>query len=246
MKTATFRHDVQRSNNQTASIYGKVTLKDDGKTSISISNSKQYRSSEVWSAKLLAKAIVEADFKHTAVLQLTEVNAQGLVKILTQETQELKKAFIEKTVRYAQEKFKQAESRKGWTYEDYAANYGEVNSKYPISTLVNGERVVKTKELSKTAKAVKAETMDVLNTGLEKLIEREVKYAEMHYEQSIKSLAVRLNKKGIKDDTKMTIQTATLGQHITTTIEHEGTITKAWTIIAEGEIQRPHYRYLVK
>ena len=70
--------------------------------------------------------------------------------------------------------------------------------------------------------------------------------AERHYANSIEKLAERLNQKGIKDDTEMIIKSGYVGVNFEITIEHNGLITKAWTIIAEGPIQRPHYRYLVK
>ena len=68
MKVATYTY-----NTGGVTIYGKVTLKDDGKVSVSLSNAKYGTSySERWKAKNLAKEIVAADFKHPAITHLSE------------------------------------------------------------------------------------------------------------------------------------------------------------------------------
>jgi len=84
----------------------------------------------------------------------------------------------------------------------------------------------------------------IKSLGLDNYIAKELKYAEMHYESSIIKLADRLTKKGINSE--FTIESGRIGQNFEITITHDNTITRAWTIIASGAIQRPHYRYLVK
>ena len=76
-------------------------------------------------------------------------------------------------------------------------------------------------------------------------VERMVKAAEKHYTNSIAKLALRIEKKGLNQD-KIEMTTGYVDVNITTTITDGEKVVKAWTIIAGGEIQKPHYRYLVK
>ncbi len=246
MKKASFKHEDSYGKGTPVAVYGTVTLKDDGKISISLYNPSHYSFAIRFRAKKLAKEIVEADFKHPAVTAFVGFESSGLVKILTEQTQELLQRFIEATKKYAQEKFQWATKVSEWKYEDWAREYGEVDLKYPQQILKHGKLIPITKELNRYAKQDISESKYICSTGLEKFEADEVANAKQHYKNSIENLAYRLNRKGIKDDTVMTIKTATIGRNITTTIEHEGTITKAWTIIASGPIQRPHYRYLIK
>jgi hypothetical protein len=67
----------------------------------------------------------------------------------------------------------------------------------------------------------------------------------LHYENSIVKLAYRIEKKGLNLD-KITVKTSHIGVNINTWITDGEQTVHAYTIIASGEIQRPHYRYLIK
>ena len=71
------------------------------------------------------------------------------------------------------------------------------------------------------------------------------KNALSHYENSILKLALRIEQKELNQD-KLEMVTSHIDVNISTTITDGDKSVKAWTIIAEGPIQRPHYRYLVK
>lgn len=243
MKSASFKYTQEKGN---ITIYGKVTLKNDGKVSISLYNAQYHSAFTKNCAKKLAHEIVAADFKHPAASDLQVSNTRGLVKVLKEQTADLKTKFIEKTIEFAKSKFDWAQRTVKMTKEELVAKYGERDLKYPYSAYVDGVYTKITKDLSEGGTKALDEARLISSYGLKVYTEGEVKNAEKHYEDSIENLALRLNQKGIKDDTKMEIETATIGANITTTIKHEGTITKAWTIIAEGVVQRPHYRYLIK
>ncbi len=82
-------------------------------------------------------------------------------------------------------------------------------------------------------------------TFTQEFIPRMEKRAEEHYNNSIERLAARIEKKGL-NQANLTTVTGHVGVNIETTLtDGEKTVT-AWTIIASGPIQRPHYRYLVK
>ena len=66
-----------------------------------------------------------------------------------------------------------------------------------------------------------------------------------HYNDSILKLALRIEKKELNQD-KLELTTSHVDVNISTTITDGDKTVKAWTIIASGPVQRPHYRYLVK
>jgi hypothetical protein len=252
MKTANFTYI---SPNGKTKIFGTVTLKDDGKVSVSLNNARFGTSAaERYQAKALAQKIVEADFQHEAVTHFHEVKVdKGLVAELTEKTQDLKVKFIEQTKKHARHKFDHAVKRNGWSEEEWYDAYGvqyewkespyghDRGKKYlrPLPSEYHGKKLYRLRD-------AKDEVRRVVNDGYEKLEAKEVKLAENHYRDSILKLAERLNRKGIVDGSHFEISKAWVGVNLNLTIKHGDSTTKAWTIIAEGVIQRPHYRYLVK
>ncbi len=85
----------------------------------------------------------------------------------------------------------------------------------------------------------------IVRNSLDIFVANSLGYASNHYEDSILKLADRIQKKGL-DETKITVKTAHIGVNIETVLTDGIKSVKAFTIIAEGEIQRPHYRYLIK
>ena len=65
------------------------------------------------------------------------------------------------------------------------------------------------------------------------------------HESSIEKLAYRIEKKEL-DQSKLKTKTSHIGVNIETVLTDGEKTVRAWTIIASGMIQRPHYRYLVK
>ena len=62
---------------------------------------------------------------------------------------------------------------------------------------------------------------------------------------SIEKLAKRIEKKGLNQENIRTI-TSHVGVNIETTLTDGNKTVRAFTIIAQGTIQKPHYRYLIK
>lgn len=85
----------------------------------------------------------------------------------------------------------------------------------------------------------------LIKNGLDKFIEKELKSARLHYEKSIAKLALRIEKKQLNEDA-LTITSARIGRNIETTLTDGVKTIRAFTIYAWGEINRPHYRYLIK
>ena len=247
MKTAKFSYQEPGK----VKIFGSVTLKNDGKVSVSLNNSSHYSSYMRLKAKNLANQIVKDNFVHPLAYDFNEVKTfidSKLVAELYIHTKELKTLYIEETKKYADSKHKHCLEREHWTTQQW---YDEYGLKYKIRH-EGSDRAFALLESGYNSKVYgfmlnhKSEVKKILELGLEKYKAQEVKYAEQHYEDSITRLSVRLNEKGITDESKFTITSGHIGMNFECYINHENGLTKAWTIIASGPIQRPHYRYLVK
>ena len=81
--------------------------------------------------------------------------------------------------------------------------------------------------------------------GSEAYIVKQIKAAEQHYITSIQKLALRIEAKSMNHDT-LSIVTARVGENIESIFTDGVKTVRAWTIIASGPVQKPHYRYLVK
>lgn len=251
MTTANFTWVSPR--NSKIIIHGKVTLKDDGKVSVSMSGYDKYNSSasERYQAKALALQIVKDDFKHDAASNVVVTKHDtGLIAALTEKTQDLHDKFIDMTKKAARRIFDNCEKANKRTltewYDVFGVKWenkdlngtGRITSE-PLRDEYNGKKLYKMRD------AIQKTRIMVLD-GYAKYEAKEIKYAENHYSDSIIKLARRLNDKGITDGSEFVITTGWVGVNLEITIKHGEQTTKAWTIIAEGEIQRAHYRYLVK
>lgn len=182
---------------------------------------------------------------------------KNLIETLTTNTQDLKNAFIEKTIENAKSTFEYCVKMYNKTLEEKFIMFN-VPFEMVERLTGNGKELVAimkrvTSPYSKYSQTP-TEYYDyqkqndkwytIKSLGLDKYIANETKYAEIHYESSILKLADRLTKKGITNE--FTIVSGRVGQNFEITIKSGDVVTRAWTIIAEGQIQRPHYRYLVK
>lgn len=86
---------------------------------------------------------------------------------------------------------------------------------------------------------------NTVEKGIEAYVAKNVKLAEMHYDDSIAKLAARIEKKGL-NETTLVVKTAHVGVNLEITLTDGTQIVRAFTIIASGPIQKPHYRYLIK
>ncbi len=247
MTTANFKFETPKFR---TAIYGKVTLTDEGKVSVSMPGYNRYNSSPAqrYQAKMLANEIVKADFNHPSASNVQRMGAadNSLVAALTEKTQDLKIRFIDATKKAARRMFDNKVEQNKRTliewFDAYSIAYDLDDSTrheihpFPVSYNKDYYKMV---DAIKNCKAVVA-------AGYEKFEAMEVKYAERHYRQSIEKLAYRLKQKGVTDSSQFEITNEWIGVNLHLTIKHGNEITRAWTIIAEGLIQRAHYRYLIK
>jgi hypothetical protein len=66
-----------------------------------------------------------------------------------------------------------------------------------------------------------------------------------HYESSIVKLAVRIKKYDLNSD-RLIITSSHIGVNLDCTLTDGEKTIRAFTIIASGDIQKPHYRFLIK
>ncbi len=85
----------------------------------------------------------------------------------------------------------------------------------------------------------------IVMRGEETHIATMVKFAVESYESACAKLADRIIKKGLNTEA-ITIKKARVGVNIETTFTDGEKTVRAFTIIASGAVQKPHYRYLVK
>jgi hypothetical protein len=173
---------------------------------------------------------------------------QKLIEILKSETETLRVQYLEKTKEWATNYYNVCKQRKNWKEVQWCKFFGltpEIKNQNTNMQLLGYPKGFYNTEKSRELHRYQNEIHRTLTLGLEKYIEKELKYAEMHYESSIIKLADRIDKKGLKQD-KITVVTSHIGVNINTTLTDGEKTVREFTIIAEGEIQRPHYRYLIK
>ena len=146
----------------------------------------------------------------------------NLIEILKKETETLKVQYIEMTEKWAISEF---HNLRKWVKDYKAGKFGFAGA---------------------SKKYYRLPTHIINSTGrVEQHVEKMVKNAIEHYESSIEKLAARIEKKGLNQNNLTTV-TSHIGVNIETTLTDGEKMVRAYTIIAEGQVQRPHYRYLIK
>jgi len=255
MKSANFSYSaITTSGTSNRTLRGKVTLKDDGTITVNLTDTRMCSANMRYMAKRHGEKIAKEGFIDPSITNIVEQNTNSdLVSILTKETQSLKIQYIEKTKQYAEKKFNWANTlwlssitdrydRFGIKWEmKRTPNYGSngpshIEKPTPL-TDQNEEHKIMWDALDEAKK--------IYMMGLSVYVQKQITIAERHYENSILKLAHRIETKGL-DISKLSTVTSHVGVNIETILTDGKITVKAWTIIAEGPIQQPHYRYLVK
>jgi hypothetical protein len=243
MKTIQFKNNTKKG-----IMYGTIKIKDD-KTSISISNASIYSNAEKYRFKILANQIITADFIHPAVISIKE-DSKNVLDLLKQYTEDLKIDYINKCKNWEEFNYNKRfielneiknipTDTKEW-YDYFQLKY--VEKKYQNDKIYYVP--ANTKEYHKTRSYI-VKLISYINNGKENAILKAEKNALLHYLNSLDTLCQRIEQKQMNID-KMSIIKSGIDLNIELVLS-DGVVTiKAWTIIASGEIQKPHYRYLVK
>ena len=172
----------------------------------------------------------------------------NLLKILKKETISLKNQYIEMTKEWAETRFNIIVKRTNWNEEKWAkfldVETRIANEGTSISFVTFHKEFYNTKK-SREYDSMRNESFMLKRIGVNEYIKKEIKRAENHYESSIIKLANRIEKKELNEN-KLKVKTSHIGVNIDTILSDGEKQIRAFTIIASGEIQRPHYRYLIK
>ena len=176
-----------------------------------------------------------------------------LVEMLTEQTQSLKTQYIDRTVEWANLEYDRCLKMVKWEESDWCKYLGIEPAVKKVTDYKTGQRVDRlgfpkgfwNRKESKTYDTQLNRVRSVLKIGRESYISKEKKFAELHYESSISKLADRIQKKDL-NHSNLEVTTSHIGPNIDTVITDGNKTVRAFTIIASGDVQRPHYRYLVK
>jgi arsenate reductase-like glutaredoxin family protein len=158
---------------------------------------------------------------------------EKLIELLKVETENLKNLYIEKCKDWADR-----------TYSNYSEDprihkWENKNSKtgFSYSKKNYGKTRTEDNNLNKM--------VNILNGGRDNFISKSESDAIIHYDNSILKLSHRILKKDLDlDNLKLT--SSNISNNIETTISDGKKSVRAFTVLAYGEIQKPHYRYLVR
>ena len=177
----------------------------------------------------------------------------NLIKKLTSETKELKKAYLTKIENWAKNEFKQLNELSkldqyglGETLgiEYYTKTCRFTGLKVRSFSKINGVSFYNHK-VSLKLDRLQNKIRKCINLGETGYIKKEIEAGKKHYNNSIEKLAARIEKKGLNKKS-LKLKTSFLDPNINTQITDGKKTVNAYTIIASGPVQKPHYRYLVK
>ena len=173
---------------------------------------------------------------------------KNLINILTKETETLKVQYIVKTKEWARDQFDSIMEKSNWTNLQWCNYFGltqEIYNEGRPSEFKSFPKGFYNSKQSREYSNLKDKLRKIIQIGVEEFMLGEEKKAILHYEGSIVKLANRIEKKDLNID-KLVVKTSHIGVNINTTLTDGEKTVNAFTIIASGEIQKPHYRYLVK
>jgi|TARA_S200002703_G_C3786620_1_gene242568 hypothetical protein len=172
---------------------------------------------------------------------------ETLISNLKSQTQVLKDKYVERTKQYATSEFKRLEKLRNLNkFQIGHLEMGlELNEKgTDFLPLPNGVNPCNDK-ISVTLNNLISKIRSSVNMGIEKFVSKEENLAVKHYNNSIVKLAKRISRKDL-DLNNLEMNTVCMDVNIETFITDGNKTVKAWTVIAGGCVQRPHYRYLIK
>lgn len=173
---------------------------------------------------------------------------ENLIALLKDQTTELKSMYIAKIREFAENEWNLQKARSSWKDLDWckymniepfmhnAGRYGEFLS-FPKGFY----NTTRARELSKLKNKISL----VLRRNLADYINQQEQFAVDHYNDAIAKLAYRIEKKGL-DTNNLILKSTRLDYNFETLITDGTKIVRAFTILAWGPIQCPHFRYLVK
>lgn len=177
---------------------------------------------------------------------------ENLKNKLSVQLQEFKAAYLAKTKVWAQQEHQRMVAMSKWSEEQWCNYLGctpRIVEKDPERPwLLTGTFFPKNfynTYQSRTYYNLVRKASGIARMSCENFVRKEEKCAEISFENSLEKLVSRIENKGLNQE-KLEVTSSYLDPNLNCTITDGEKTVKAWTIIAQGPIQRPHYRYLVK
>lgn len=178
-----------------------------------------------------------------------------LINTLTTETETLKIQYIAKSKEWAVQTYDKNEEKMNWGVAEWCAFLGIQAEIIEVTANKDGQAVLVKRAKypngffntanSKTSDNAQKQVRKIKNQSKEEFVSNAVVNAEKHYEMSIEKLAYRIEAKKL-DLNSLKVKTAHIGNNIETVLTDGFKTVKAFTILAWGQINAPHYRYLIK
>lgn len=156
---------------------------------------------------------------------------------LTVELEAFKAAYIERV--------------KAWTIESVERSkrirkaYFDATNEYKVTSKLLTEEEKKEKRSNIIKLQNEYNTLKFNDDCLNYILPKNLKAAEIHFTNTLDKLVERIKGKGLNEE-KVEVVTAFVGVNLELTLSDSIKTVRAFTIIASGEIQKPHYRYLIK
>jgi len=179
------------------------------------------------------------------------ISMNKLINILLKETTPLRDAYIQQTEKWAKKQHSISVKRNKWTDEDWCKYFNITPHRYNSDSSLRSMILPSfPKGFYSTKNARSMDTLQVLDRkiiklGAEKYAKLCAETANKHYMDSINKLAMKIESKGLDID-KLKATSSHIGKNFDTTLTDGTKTVRAFTIVASGEVQRPHYRYLIK
>lgn len=175
---------------------------------------------------------------------------KNLVSKLRQETEALKLEYVERVKVWAANEFDYLSKVAKWGVLEWC-QYFRIEPRVENSLATGGKPATfypkdfyNTKD-SKTQFLLQRKAYAALRAGKEALIASAVKMAENHYEAATLKLADRIKAKGLNVEA-VEVGAGRVGVNMEVHVSDGTKSVRAFTIVASGEVQKPHYRYLIK
>jgi hypothetical protein len=175
---------------------------------------------------------------------------KNLIVLLTENTQHLKAQYLDKTRAWARHDHKVSVERKAWSEARWCELFNLeprwVEAGYkPEGGFFAFPKGFYSTQNSRDYRKLLTSAENIARIPIEEYLSDQKRKAVSHYEASIEKLSTRILAKGLNLE-NLTVEDGSVGVNINTVISDGVKRVVAQTIIASGEVQRPHYRYLVK
>lgn len=171
-----------------------------------------------------------------------------LFKKLESATESFKQEYVDKIKTWATDYYEVLIKRAEWTEIDWCKYFNvepePQNEGTHMEFMSFPKGFYRTKQY-REYKREQGKAQRAFSITPHKFVENAVKKAEKHFELSLIRLSDRIKAKDL-NQSNIVVEHAHVGVNLEMVLTDGDKIVKAWTIIASGEIQQPHYRYLVR